>query len=987
MSLDPFAAPEDSVDSIDKLFDDADQEHSIKRGDDVLEETITKDASEFLISLDDTYMQIRSFILSRETLPNVRSAYAIISSDESYRIATSSVSGTSQRPNDNENRRTAGGFYFVSHPNGTEAFITKIENMPLTDYLTLFDVLVVPEYYVSLMSAHKVARDIKLVIAFYELKCYILNQDLKAGKVLRTDRQLGHVTYQVLYVLRPNLLFENDKSDVMCETCQRAKQTREPFSLSDHVSIELGLNNEDFFNLDGSIDHSEIPSDDERSDPSASKYGTPSSHSGSTFDTHNENEGRDSLGSDAAASENDMSANPKDNIIIFLRAHRQRNAKLTSTLVEGGFVQSKSDYSLFTKKFGDVFISLLVYVDDIIITEGEYRALASVTRGGNSGLVRVRVRVQVSGFWLAAIKIAANPVFHERTKHLEIDLNFVREKILAGIESIWAQGVQVLKLKDQRCQERILSSRWNCLLLSIILILPSGDSIDKMFDEGNDTNQEHSVGKDDDVLDKVVALDASEVGAEKAKKKQKRKMTKGVSGSVYPPKNLKDDHQSLPPPTGEMSLFALCGMVPEGSAIPSDATKPLVTAFVTLMFDVGPVDSLSELNLRTRPPHMRYVVSSDNSHYSGSYFETTSLVRSAADVSIVTVAVNITVDANVATGSKAKDAPKDFKHFGDFASAGGSLDTKIMHRVYVLRWKPRAMDFDQLYFEFNIGAATFLSKKDAEIAHLRSLLSLKEAEAAEPISFRSQLSVVEDADAAKGTELRDLKEKNFAFGGEKNVLSERLSRDELNSKVASLESKKDCLATQKNSLESAFELFKEQVEKMQDKQVGVLSDRVTAIDFDLMEMVLYMDAEFYPRYLTTIAGQRWILSRGLRLVLVKCLSSPKYLSAMGEAIGHVTDKGMHNGLAACIKHGIAGRSITDVAAFNPSAESDHIAAINALQGVSFSLLAQLKANKDASMADIMDLLCLEGPAAKTSKASQLQPSLDQLMLPIYRLED
>nr|GFC53603.1 hypothetical protein [Tanacetum cinerariifolium] len=70
-----------------------------------------------------------------------------------------------------------------------------------------------------------------------------------------------------------------------------------------------------------------------------------------------------------------------------------------------------------------------------------------------------------------------------------------------------------------------------------------------------------------------------------APEKQKRKVVGDTNGSTYPPKKLRDDHQSLLPNTGGKSLAALRGVVPDGSVIPSGATKPLIAAFVAPVSD------------------------------------------------------------------------------------------------------------------------------------------------------------------------------------------------------------------------------------------------------------------------------------------------------------------------------------------------------------------------------------------------------------------
>ncbi|GJX89107.1 putative RNA-directed DNA polymerase [Tanacetum coccineum] len=160
----------------------------------------------------------------------------------------------------------------VGHPNGTVATISHIGDLRLSNNVILHDVLVVPGYCVSLLSVNKLIKDSKLFVGFDEDKCYI--QDLVKGITLGTGSEsgglylfddnkkkclgnsnnvmafnvskdlwhcrLGHPADQVLNVLKHDLNLTKNTNVSVCETCHRAKQTREPFPLSDHKSVKLG---------------------------------------------------------------------------------------------------------------------------------------------------------------------------------------------------------------------------------------------------------------------------------------------------------------------------------------------------------------------------------------------------------------------------------------------------------------------------------------------------------------------------------------------------------------------------------------------------------------------------------------------------------------------------------------------------------------------------------------------------------------------------
>ncbi|GJS09947.1 integrase, catalytic region, zinc finger, CCHC-type containing protein [Tanacetum coccineum] len=89
----------------------------------------------------------------------------------------------------------------MGHPNGTLAKIKYVGNLRLSKNVVLFDVLVVPEYCVSLLSINKLIKDSNQTAT-----CYV-------SKSLWHNR-LGH-------------------------PCDQAVNTREPFPLSDHKTIAI----------------------------------------------------------------------------------------------------------------------------------------------------------------------------------------------------------------------------------------------------------------------------------------------------------------------------------------------------------------------------------------------------------------------------------------------------------------------------------------------------------------------------------------------------------------------------------------------------------------------------------------------------------------------------------------------------------------------------------------------------------------------------
>ncbi|XP_048527792.1 uncharacterized protein LOC125507164 [Triticum urartu] len=88
-----------------------------------------------------------------------------------------------------------------------------------------------------------------------------------------------------------------------------------------------------------------------------------------------------------------------------------------------GYGQCNGDHTVFYRHIDKKITIVVVYIDDIIITGDDEEEIK-------------RVKGCLNKEFESAIAIANNPVQHDRTKHVEIDRFFIKEKLDAGIISL-----------------------------------------------------------------------------------------------------------------------------------------------------------------------------------------------------------------------------------------------------------------------------------------------------------------------------------------------------------------------------------------------------------------------------------------------------------------------------------------------------------------------------------------------------------------------
>ncbi|GJS59812.1 hypothetical protein Tco_0654596 [Tanacetum coccineum] len=309
-----------------------------------------------------------------------------------------------------------------------------------------------------------------------------------------------------------------------------------------------------------------------------------------------------------------------------------------------------------------------------------------------------------------------------------------------------------------------------------------------------------------------------------------------------------------------------------------------------------------------------------------------------------------------------------FAEFNVSVTLNLSLNSKVRMRAeYNIlekrKWRSLAEEKDSL-----------LGAKDKEIEELRSQLLKAKEESVEVAQLRARVSSLEAIEGSLRGEVASAKEHNGL-----------LEQD-----CGSLKLKVHELETSSTDLREKLEMYEgnmKRLEEFQDNLMRPLETRLAEIDADFTRCCMRFQESFHLHLLNVVAGRRWLLTHRMKLLMAKCLNSTEYMEALGNAFGRAIEIGMQEGLAAGIKHGQAGKCLTGLEAYIPSAEVDFNSDVRDLRGLNFPLLQELSNKKDANTWDVMDLLRLDDAVVEALGMTDLQPDVNQLMVPVHHKQD
>ncbi|GJX36970.1 gypsy type transposase [Tanacetum coccineum] len=578
-------------------------------------------------------------------------------------------------------------------------------------------------------------------------------------------------------------------------------------------------------------------------------------------------------------------------------------------------------------------------------------------------------------------------------KWWELDVPVCEMGMFEFIKTADPRKVQAVEVQKGDDQVTLLESTRHCFMPLVILAAGGSSSaaaveVSAPTKEGQeDVAPEEAYLELADPDEGTTAVRQSEkvVVTEQPKKVKKKKLLK--QSDVLPAKKLSVDHPTLVSGTTGKTLVGLEQIRLVGSRLPDREQLAFHCVSPYSQESEGFLDSSAQTNLRIH-------TTVESSSTLGILVDTTVAAITSTRAAVTNFATD--VNSNLAGPSQ----PEGLEGSDDSFYEPPTLDPSEAKRWYVPRWNItndsllddgfscrilvdriappaffsalRTMDYDQLYTEFNVGAARqvclraevrsraehelelkeklrakyaargrLLDEKDLEILRLKSQLTEKEAEAAEVIRLRDQVSSLSGEKSALIAEVSVLKVTVTQKDHDISLLNSRavcLASTLDDAKVACAEAG-DKIISLVSSLHASFQDFKEIMEIQQEEQAQELFNRVAEL---------------------------------------------KTHGTLGHVLGRAVDFGMQEGLEAGYEHGTAGRNLSVVDAYNPeAAKASYINAVKSLEDVDFPLVNLLKSKKDAGMDEVLDCFILDGPLAGLPEAAYLQPCIEQLSIPIY----